>query len=85
MEDMLMAVALCDAVNAIRRVDALHDKMDSCLTAGLGKPVTSVELQMLFSEFEDSRVKVVWCNSFLAKYDIEFVEFLKKGLMLFMS
>lgn len=85
MENMLMAVALCDAVNAIRRIDALHDKMDNCLISCLDKLVTPVEIQMLFSEFEDSRVKVIWCNSFFAKYDIEFVDFLKKGLMLFMS
>lgn len=85
MNDVALALVLFDCLNAMHNTDSLKDKADACMLSVLGSSVTPVGLQVVLSEFQDSRVKIVWMNTFSAKYGMEFLDFLKQSIRMVVS
>lgn len=85
MNDVALALVLFDFLNAMHNTDSLKEKADACMLSVLGSSVTPVGLQVVLSEFQDSRVKIVWMNTFSAKYGMEFLDFLKRSISMVVS
>lgn len=80
MTDVALASALCDCLYNMHNTDLLKDKVDSCMLNVLSDGTNAVGLQMILSEFQNSRIKPIWMNSFEASHGISFLEFLKQSM-----
>lgn len=83
--DIVLASALLDCLNSLHITESTKSIADEAMLKVLGPAVTPVELQVMLSEFEDSRVKFVWANSFASKYGMSLLDFTKEAMLLVMT
>lgn len=85
MSDIQTTEILFNCLDSLRNMgDDVKDEIDRCGTAVSKGKITPVTMQVICSEYQDSRVKIVWVNQFAAKYDMDFLQFIKDVLRMYL-
>ncbi|MBD5585190.1 MAG: hypothetical protein HDQ88_08910 [Clostridia bacterium] len=75
MDELNFVMELYESISFFRSVNVIRVVLDEKLLGILydhGISMDVFELQAMFSDWDNSHVKIVWLNNFSAKYGIDF-------------